>query len=74
MELAPSLNNPETKILGHNVGLRPARRGGPRIEAQWYKLPLQSEFLPTPEGPEHDFLVIHAYGFGYVYPLPHLRS
>ncbi|KAF7794849.1 hypothetical protein EIP86_005991 [Pleurotus ostreatoroseus] len=64
LELAPSLNDPDTKILGHNVGLRPARRGGPRIEAQWYKLPLKTEFLPTPQGEEHDFPVIHAYGFG----------
>ena len=66
LELAPSLNNPETRILGHNVGLRPARRGGPRIEAEWFKLPLKTEFLPTPEGEEHDFLVVHAYGFGCV--------
>ncbi|KIP03619.1 hypothetical protein PHLGIDRAFT_130023 [Phlebiopsis gigantea 11061_1 CR5-6] len=64
LELAPALRNPETKILGHNVGLRPARRGGARIEAEWFKLPLESEFLPTPEGEKYDFLVIHAYGFG----------
>ncbi|EKM61635.1 uncharacterized protein PHACADRAFT_24819 [Phanerochaete carnosa HHB-10118-sp] len=66
LQLAPALNDPETRILGHNVGLRPARRGGARIEAQWYSLPLESEFLPPPaEGAEkYDFLVIHAYGFG----------
>lgn len=64
LQLAPALNDPETKILGHNVGLRPGRRGGPRIEAQRYRLPLKTDLLPTPEGEEHDFLVIHAYGFG----------
>ncbi|PSR71073.1 hypothetical protein PHLCEN_2v13042 [Hermanssonia centrifuga] len=66
LELAPGLNDKETKILGHNVGLRPARRGGARIEAEWFKMPLKSEFLPSPDPleKEHDFLVIHAYGFG----------
>lgn len=64
LELEPSLKNPETKILGHNVGLRPARRGGPRIEAEWFKLPLKTEFLPTQGGKEYNFPVIHAYGFG----------
>jgi D-amino-acid oxidase len=68
LQLAPQLNDKETKILGHNVGLRPARRGGARIEAEWFKLPLESEFLPTvgTEVEKHDFLVIHAYGFGQV--------
>lgn len=66
LELAPALGNKETKILGHNVGLRPARRGGARIEAEWLKLPLESEFLPPPDpsAEKYDFLVIHAYGFG----------
>ncbi|GJE89627.1 FAD-binding oxidoreductase [Phanerochaete sordida] len=66
LELAPALSDPDVRVLGHNVGLRPARRGGARIEAQWYTLPLESEFLPPPaEGAEkYDFLVIHAYGFG----------
>lgn len=66
LELAPALGNKETKILGHNVGLRPARRGGARIEAEWLKLPLKSEFLPPPDlsSEKYDFLVIHAYGFG----------
>lgn len=68
LELEPALSNEETKILGHNVGLRPARRGGPRIEAEWFKLPLESEFLPLPDPSveKYNFLVIHAYGFGYV--------
>lgn len=66
LELAPSLSNEETRIISHNVGLRPARRGGPRIEAEWYKLPLQSEFLTASKvmPGESDLLVVHAYGFG----------
>lgn len=70
LQLAPALNDPETRILGHNVGLRPARRGGARIEAQWYKLPLDSEFLspPVEDAAKYGFLVIHAYGFGSVKP------
>ena len=65
-QLAPALKDPETKILAHNVGLRPARRGGPRIDAQRYRLPLESEFLSaSAENTEtYSFLVIHAYGFG----------
>lgn len=66
LQLAPALRDPATRILGHNVGLRPARRGGARVEAQRIALPLESEFLPKPEeGAErYEFLVIHAYGFG----------
>jgi D-amino-acid oxidase len=37
-----------TPVLGERVGLRPARRGGPRVEAQ-----------PTPAG-----TLVHAYGHG----------
>ena len=66
LELAPSLQDVKTQIISHNVGLRPARRGGPRIEAQRFELPLQSEFLITPrdQGSVRELLVVHAYGFG----------
>ncbi|KAI0785359.1 FAD dependent oxidoreductase [Irpex lacteus] len=65
-KIAPALNDEETKIISHNVGLRPARRGGPRIEAEVFKLPLQTELLTKPHGPqtEREVLVVHAYGFG----------
>lgn len=67
-ELAPSLQNEKTRVISHNVGLRPARQGGPRIEAEWFKLPLQSEYLTNrkDESEQRNVLVIHAYGFGSV--------
>ena len=34
------------KILSLNVGLRPARRGGPRVELETIQLPLKSELVP----------------------------
>lgn len=65
LKLAPALKNEDTKILAHNVGLRPARHGGPRIEAEWFKFPLKHDLWPIQENVEnYDFLVIHAYGFG----------
>jgi len=57
-ELAPVLNSPETQIISHRVGLRPSRRGGARVEAQWIDLPLTKNFVPRRK------LVIHAYGLG----------
>ena len=65
--LAPQLKEKETRVLRHNVGLRPARKGGPRVEAAWADLPLQSELLPLPEGESEQrgrVLIVHAYGFG----------
>ena len=65
-EIAPSLKDEKTRIISHNVGLRPARKGGPRIEAERFKLPLQTELLTKPQGhqTEQELLVVHAYGFG----------
>ena len=66
-ELVPDLNTEKTKIISHNVGLRPARKGGPRIELEWLKLPVVSEFLhghAKPGQVERRFPIIHAYGFG----------
>ena len=64
----PELLDPEkTKILSHNVGLRPAREGGPRIEVEWMKFPLDSPSIPysCQEDPkERTVKVVHAYGFG----------
>ncbi|KAJ3481578.1 hypothetical protein NLI96_g7568 [Meripilus lineatus] len=44
-ELVPALNTEKTKIISHNVGLRPARKGGPRIELEWLKLPVVKQSL-----------------------------
>ncbi|KAI0094450.1 FAD dependent oxidoreductase [Irpex rosettiformis] len=65
-EIEPALKDERTRIISHNVGLRPARKGGPRIEAEWFKLPLQTDLLTKPRGSQtpQDLLVVHAYGFG----------
>ena len=57
-----------TKILKHQVGLRPAREGGARVESEVVKFPLSSthDLVPwDPAGLEHGSMqVVHAYGFG----------
>ncbi|EMD32657.1 hypothetical protein CERSUDRAFT_161651 [Gelatoporia subvermispora B] len=66
--LAPALAGPETRILSHNVGLRPARKGGARVDAEWKKLPLENQWLSPQDNAEPpaegEVLVAHAYGFG----------
>jgi len=67
--LAPSLlDKKETKVLSHNVGLRPAREGGPRVEVEWIQLPLELDLAPCTEGfvwqTGSKIKVVHAYGFG----------
>jgi hypothetical protein len=69
--LQPALQDPETRIVSHNVGLRPARTGGPRVEVQWTDLEpstakpaLLTPWYDTPA--QGKVMVIHAYGFGYV--------
>ena len=64
--LAPAVAAPETRILKHNVGLRPARRGGPRVEAEWVDTPRACEWLadePHVVEAKGTVLVVHAYGF-----------
>ncbi|THH21228.1 hypothetical protein EW146_g288 [Bondarzewia mesenterica] len=63
----PALADPETRILSHNVGLRPAREGGPRVEAQIVELPTKGDLVPKlVQGDDESakVLVVHAYGFG----------
>jgi len=68
--LAPSLLDKEkTLVLSHNVGLRPTREGGPRVEAEWIQVPLKGDLVPRGQvsvlqGPTRKVLVVHAYGFG----------
>ena len=62
--LAPTLLTEETRVLKHGVGLRPARKGGPRIEASWVQLPLMSSLVSQQAGKEGKVLIVHAYGFG----------
>ncbi|KAH9849253.1 FAD dependent oxidoreductase [Lenzites betulinus] len=70
--LCPAIADPATRVLRHNVGLRPARRGGPRVETEALDLPWKTEWLT--EGVEEaetgsageagTVLVVHTYGFG----------
>ncbi|KDQ63019.1 hypothetical protein JAAARDRAFT_29013 [Jaapia argillacea MUCL 33604] len=66
--LAPVLKSPDTRILAHNVGLRPARRGGARVEVEWVEFPLKGELNIRREAEVkaeiRKVMVIHAYGFG----------
>ena len=66
-EVMPVLNEPTTRIHAHNVGLRPAREGGPRVEAQFIDVPSGDDLIPRPSDTSADTkmrLVVHAYGFG----------
>jgi len=70
-KLEPSLNDRNrTKILGHHVGLRPARKGGARVEAEVIQFPLRGgnhdlvPFNPSPSEECNTLQVVHAYGFG----------
>jgi D-amino-acid oxidase len=66
--LEPKLLEKETvRVLSHNVGLRPVREGGPRVEIEWMKLPLEGRLVPRTDGvipQERKVIVLHAYGFG----------
>jgi D-amino-acid oxidase len=66
-EAMPALNEPTTRIHAHNVGLRPAREGGPRVEAQFIDVPSTDDLvpkLPDASADRKTRLVVHAYGFG----------
>ncbi|KAM5535827.1 hypothetical protein V8D89_010445 [Ganoderma adspersum] len=68
-KLVPAIKDKDTKILKHNVGLRPARKGGPRVEAEWLEIPCKTEWITTGEDSASaaatgKVLVVHAYGFG----------
>ncbi|KAI5120841.1 hypothetical protein M0805_007028 [Coniferiporia weirii] len=55
-----------TTVLSHNVGLRPSRKGGPRVELESMQLPLTNPLVPRYEEkrPQRKLKVIHAYGLG----------
>lgn len=66
-ELVPALNEPTTRIHAHNVGLRPSREGGPRVEVQFVAAPNKDALVPKLSDSSADArtsLVVHAYGFG----------
>ena len=66
-EAVPALNEATTRIHAHNVGLRPAREGGPRVETQFIDVPSKDVLTPKLSDASADTktrLVVHAYGFG----------
>lgn len=69
-EVAPSLKDSGvTKVLRHQVGLRPAREGGARVEAEVVRFPLSTTHNLVPWDPvgleDGSMKVVHAYGFGW---------
>lgn len=63
------LDQEKTQILSHNVGLRPAREGGPRVEIEWMQFPLVGNLVSRPDKKvtqKRTVKVVHAYGFGLV--------
>ncbi|KAI0032537.1 nucleotide-binding domain-containing protein [Vararia minispora EC-137] len=64
-KLIPELSTPSVYIKHHNVGLRPGRDGGPRVETEICVWPKKSTLAPgLPQPREKRTLVLHAYGFG----------
>lgn len=70
-KLQPSLNDRNrAKILSHHVGLRPARKGGARVEAEVIQFPLRGgnhDLVPCNTSPSEEcntLQIVHAYGFG----------
>lgn len=59
----PAIGAPDTEVLSYNVGLRPAREGGPRVEREVMNFPLSGK-SGIMEGRKQ--VVVHAYGFGCV--------
>ncbi|KAF7972606.1 hypothetical protein HWV62_17422 [Athelia sp. TMB] len=61
------LDKDNVKILSHNVGLRPARESGPRVEIETISVPLVGELVSRFEDKpiqQQALRVVHAYGFG----------
>lgn len=66
LKYMPMLKSDTTKVVCHNVGLRPAREGGPRIELEPVSFPVTRDFMHGNSSGRTDqkLPVIHAYGFG----------
>ncbi|KAF7972600.1 hypothetical protein HWV62_17410 [Athelia sp. TMB] len=61
------LDKHNIKILSHNVGLRSARTGGPRVEIEAIRIPLEDHLVSRIESQplsNNVLRVVHAYGFG----------
>jgi D-amino-acid oxidase len=75
-KLDPALRSPETRIISHNVGLRPGREDSSRVEVEWVELPIKGDLVPSSESSSDQDIsaprkikVVHAYGFGYVHAI-----
>lgn len=71
LALDPSISSDGTtkgiKVLRHNVGLRPGRRGGPRLEPETVSISidggsLNPAFFSAQGGSKRTGTVVHAYG------------
>jgi D-amino-acid oxidase len=67
----PELLDPDVRIKKYNVGLRPARKDGPRVETELYLWPNEKSNLNPASaveslGTQRKTIVLHAYGFGFV--------
>ena len=65
----PELADPPLRIHAHNVGLRPGREGGPRVEVQFVVAPSKGTVVPklseaSAGTKTKTTVVVHAYGFG----------
>lgn len=61
------LDKENVRIISHNVGLRPAREGGPRVEFESITIPLAGDLVSRFESKPTEMKkldVVHAYGFG----------
>jgi hypothetical protein len=55
----------EIEVVKHNVGLRPCREGGARIELETRTVGLENPLVPRKaRGGERKVAVVHAYGIG----------
>jgi D-amino-acid oxidase len=60
------------EVIRHNVGLRPAREGGPRVEKQRITLPTSSPIAlgkGKKTGGKREVSIVHAYGAFFLPPL-----
>ncbi|TCD68307.1 hypothetical protein EIP91_011166 [Steccherinum ochraceum] len=62
----PALKSEKNSVIRHNVGLRPAREGGARIEVELVSFPVNRDFMygHSARQTRGTLSVVHAYGFG----------
>lgn len=72
VKLMPALSHDGTaegvEVLRHNVGLRPGRKGGPRLESEKVSLPTKGPLVPSSHRnvKPREATVVHMYGIGFV--------